>query len=177
MYCAKAILGYIERCLTFLFENFDGKFPFWVSPKQIWICTINKDVEHYAEKWYLMLKYKGFQVFLGKKSSATLLKRVRNSKIAQIKFIGVNGKEEVEGNTIDITNREEERIGKFSMNKLIEYFQSLESKPSKVELDLLSKVSEGVKMKDLDVNEALLKYNLYLYGDECSERDKNYIKY
>ena len=58
------------------------------------------------------------------------------------------------------------------MNKLIEYFQSLEPKPSKVELDLLSKVAEGVKMEDLDANEALLKYNLYLHGDECSEDDK-----
>ena len=167
----RAILGSVERCSAILIEHFGGKFPFWLSPKQICICTINKDVEDYAEKWYLMLKYKGYQVFLDK-SSATLQKKVRNSQIAQFNFTGVIGKEEVEGNTIDIRNREGERIGKFTMNKLIEYFQSLEPKPSKVELDLLSKVAEGIKIEDLDANEALLKYNLYLHGDECSEDDK-----
>ena len=58
------------------------------------------------------------------------------------------------------------------MNKLIEFFQSLEPKPSKVELDLLAKVAKGVKMEDLDSNEAKLKFNLYLNGDECTEDDK-----
>ena len=37
---------------------------------------------------------------------------------------------------------------------------------------MLEKVCKGVKFEDLDVNEAKLKYNLYLNGDECSEDDK-----
>ena len=44
------------------------------------------------------------------------------------------------------------------MNKLIEFFQSLEPKPSKVELDLLEKVCKNVKFEDLDSNEAKLKF-------------------
>ena len=58
------------------------------------------------------------------------------------------------------------------MNKLIEFFLSLEPKPSKVELDLMQKVLKGAKMEDLDINEQKLKFNLYLNGDECSEDDK-----
>ena len=58
------------------------------------------------------------------------------------------------------------------MNKLIEFFVSLEPKPSKVELDLMQKVLKDTKMEDLDNNEQKLKYNLYLNGDECSEDDK-----
>ena len=167
----RAILGSVERCSAILIEHYGGKFPFWLSPKQICICTINNKVEDYAEKWYLMLKYKGYQVFLDK-SSATLQKKVRNSQVAQFNYIGVIGQEEADGNTIDIRTREGERIGKYTMNKLIEFFQSLEPKPSNVELDLLAKVSKGVKMEDLDTNEAKLKFNLYLNGDECTEDDK-----
>ena len=118
-----------------------------------------------------MLKYKGYQVFFDK-SSSTLQKKVRNAQISQYNYIGVIGQEEANGNTIDIRTREGERIGKYTMSKLIEFFQSLEPKQSKAELDLLEKVCKGVKMEDLDSNEAKLKFNLYLNGDECSEDDK-----
>ena len=81
-----------------------------------------------------MLKYKGYQVFIDK-SSATLQKKIRNAQIAQYNYIGVIGQEEADGNTIDIRTREGERIGKYTMNKLIEFFQTLEPKQSKVELN------------------------------------------
>ena len=167
----RAILGSVERCSAILIEHYAGKFPFWLSPRQVCICTINNKVEEYAEKWYLMLKYKGYQVYFDK-SAATLQKKVRNAQIAQYNYIGVIGQEEVNNNTIKIRSREGEIIGDYTMNKLIEFFVSLEPKPSKVELDLMQKVLKDTKMEDLDNNEQKLKYNLYLNGDECSEDDK-----
>ena len=118
-----------------------------------------------------MLKYKGYQVYLDK-SSATLQKKIRNAQLAQYNYIGVIGQEEVNGNTIKIRSREGEIIGDYTMNKLLEFFISLEPKPSKVETDLLQKVLKDTKMEDLDSNEQKLKFNLYLNGDECSEDDK-----
>ena len=88
----RAILGSVERCSAILIEHYGGKFPFWLSPRQICICTINNKVEDYAEKWYLMLKYKGYQVFFDK-SSATLQKKVRNAQLAQYNYIGIIGQE------------------------------------------------------------------------------------
>ena len=84
--------------------------------------------------------------------------KIRNAQVSQYNYIGVIGQEEADGNIIDIRTREGERIGKYNMNKLIEFFQSLEPKPSKVEIDLLEKVSKGVKFEDLDSNEAKLKF-------------------
>jgi threonyl-tRNA synthetase len=167
----RAILGSVERCSAILIEHFAGKFPFWLSPRQLCICTINNKVEEYAEKWYLMLKYKGYQVYLDK-SAATLQKKVRNAQIAQYNYIGVIGQEEVNGNTIKIRTREGEIIGDYTMNKLLEFFKSLEPKESKVELELMQKVLKDVKLEDLNNNEEKLKFNLYLNGDECSEDDK-----
>ena len=167
----RAILGSVERVSAILIEHFAGKFPFWLSPKQICICTVSKKFDDFAEQWYLQLKYKGYQVFWDN-SSNTLQKKVRNAQLAQYNYIGVVGQEEVDGNCIDIRSREGERIGKYTFNKLIEFFVSLEPKKSKVELDLLEKISKSIKIDDLDANESKLKYNLYINGDECTEDDK-----
>ena len=168
----RAILGSVERCSAILIEHYEGKFPFWLSPRQLCICTINNKVEDYAEKWYLMLKYKGYQVSLDK-SSTTLQKKVRNAQLAQFNYIGVIGQEEADGNSIDIRTREGERIGKYNMNQLFTYFESLEPKKSKVELDLLEKVFKNNEEAELDSYEDKLKFNLFLKGDECTDDDKN----
>ena len=168
----RAILGSVERCSAILIEHFEGKFPFWLSPRQLCICTVNNKVEEYAEKWYLMLKYKGYQVNCDR-SSTTLQKKVRNAQLSQFNYIGVIGQEEADGNTIDIRTREGERIGKYNMNQLLSFFESLEPKKSKVEIELLEKVYKNNKMAEFDSYEEKLKFNLFLNGDECTDDDKN----
>jgi threonyl-tRNA synthetase len=48
----RAILGSLERFMALLIEHYDGKYPFWLSPRQVMICTIKDDAEMmaYAEK-------------------------------------------------------------------------------------------------------------------------------
>ena len=167
----RAILGSVERCSAILIEHYEGKFPFWLSPRQLCICTVNNKVEDYAEKWYLMLKYKGYQIFWDR-TSTTLQKKIRNAQLLQYNYIGVIGQEEVENYSIDIRTREGERIGKKSMNQLITFFESFEPKKSKAELDLLQKVYENKKTADLNAQEEKLKFNLYLNGDECTKDDE-----
>lgn len=166
----RAIFFSIERFTAILIEHFGGKLPFWLSPRQICICTVNNKVQDYAEKWYLMLNYRGYQVFLDK-SSNTLQKKIRNAQINEYKYIGVIGKEEVEGNSIDIRSCEGQRIGKYTLNKLINFFQSLEPRKSKEEINLLEKIYNNIKLNELEYNEEKLKLNLYLNGDECSNED------
>jgi len=167
----RAILGSVERCSAILIEHYEGKFPFWLSPRQLCICTVNNKVEDYAEKWYLMLKYKGYQVSWDR-SSTTLQKKIRNAQLMQFNYIGVIGQEEVDSNSIDIRTREGERIGKKTLNELVIFFESLEPKKSKAELDLLEKVYENKKFAEFEAQEEKLKFNLYLNGDECSKDDE-----
>ncbi|EHK40261.1 hypothetical protein TRIATDRAFT_132317 [Trichoderma atroviride IMI 206040] len=37
----RAVLGSVERLLALLIENYDGKWPFWLNPKQAVILTVN----------------------------------------------------------------------------------------------------------------------------------------
>lgn len=52
----KAILGSIERFFALLIEGCQGKWPFWLSPKQIKVIPVNERAIDYAEKVYLRLK-------------------------------------------------------------------------------------------------------------------------
>ncbi|HIC42403.1 MAG TPA: threonine--tRNA ligase, partial [Pelagibacterales bacterium] len=38
----RAIFGSLERFLGILIEHYNGKFPFWLAPTQVTICTITE---------------------------------------------------------------------------------------------------------------------------------------
>lgn len=37
----RAVLGSVERLMALLIEHFDGKWPFWLNPRQVLILTVN----------------------------------------------------------------------------------------------------------------------------------------
>ncbi|KAH9906344.1 threonyl-tRNA synthetase-like protein [Xylariomycetidae sp. FL2044] len=37
----RAVLGSVERLMALLIEHYDGKWPFWLNPKQVMILTVN----------------------------------------------------------------------------------------------------------------------------------------
>lgn len=41
----RAIFGSLERFFALLSEHYDGKWPFWLSPRQAMIITVNQDAE------------------------------------------------------------------------------------------------------------------------------------
>lgn len=45
----RAILGSLERCIAILIEHYGGKWPFWLSPRQIAIIPVSQKFEDYAE--------------------------------------------------------------------------------------------------------------------------------
>ena len=167
----RAILGSVERCMAILIEHYAGKWPFWLSPRQVCIATVSDKVNDWAEKVELELKLNGYLVNFDR-SAATLQKKVRNAQLDQYNFIAVIGQEEVAGKCVDIRTREGERIGKYTLDKLIEYFKSLEPKPSKRAQAMLEKIQGDVKSDSLEEFEKKLKYNLYLTGDELKDEDK-----
>jgi len=44
----RAILGSVERFIAMLTEHTAGKWPFWLSPRQVAICPITDDTAGYA---------------------------------------------------------------------------------------------------------------------------------
>jgi threonyl-tRNA synthetase len=86
----RAILGSVERFTAILIEHLAGKWPFFLSPKQVIICPISEKFADYCESVYLYLHKKGYQVELDC-SNLTLNKKIRNHQLEQWNFILVAG--------------------------------------------------------------------------------------
>lgn len=46
----RAILGSVERMFAILCEHYAGKWPFWLSPRQIMICPLSEKVINYGKQ-------------------------------------------------------------------------------------------------------------------------------
>ena len=44
----RAILGSMERWLGILIEQYSGRFPLWLTPVQVFVCTITEKADEYA---------------------------------------------------------------------------------------------------------------------------------
>lgn len=60
----RAILGSVERFMAILIEHLAGKWPFFLSPRQVIVCPISQAAHEYAESVYLYLHKLGYQVEL-----------------------------------------------------------------------------------------------------------------
>jgi threonyl-tRNA synthetase len=56
----RAILGSVERFMAILIEHLAGKWPFFLSPKQVIICPISEKFTEYCESVYLYLHKMGY---------------------------------------------------------------------------------------------------------------------
>ena len=82
----RAILGSVERMIAILTENFAGKWPFWLSPRQIMIVPVSDKVYNYSQDVVRkQLHDAGFYVDVDV-SADTLNKKIRNAELAQLQF-------------------------------------------------------------------------------------------
>ena len=82
----RAILGSLERFIAIITEHFAGKWPFWLSPRQVLVIPVTGVINGYAQKVADELSALGIytDVDLG---PDTLNKKIRNGEIAQYNFL------------------------------------------------------------------------------------------
>ncbi|KAJ7653316.1 hypothetical protein DFH06DRAFT_1093659 [Mycena polygramma] len=101
----RAILGSLERFIAIITEHFAGKWPFWLSPRQIVVISVAVPYKEYASQVCERLKSVG--LFADVDNGAdTLPKKVRNGEIAQYNFILVVGEEEMNKQSVNVRNRD-----------------------------------------------------------------------
>ncbi|GAA5852729.1 hypothetical protein JCM8547_002606 [Rhodosporidiobolus lusitaniae] len=102
----RAILGSVERFTAILTEHFAGKWPFWLSPRQVVVIPVAAPHKEYAKEVQQKLWDAGLYADADL-SDATLPKKVRNGEIAQYNFIFVVGSEEAESRSVNVRNRDD----------------------------------------------------------------------
>ena len=57
----RAVLGSFERFIGIFIENYAGKLPFWLAPKQVVVASIVSEVNDYADEIVSLLKKQGIR--------------------------------------------------------------------------------------------------------------------
>ena len=109
----RAIFGSMERFMAILIEHLGGRWPLWLSPRQVKICPVLSKHHSYVKDLEQRLHDNGWEVEIDL-SEVSLNKKVRNAQIKQFNYILVVGDDEMEAETVDIRTREGERLGKIT---------------------------------------------------------------
>ena len=82
----RAIVGSFERFIAILCEHFAGKWPFWISPRQILVIPVMKGAEDYVKEIQAIFHKARMYVDVDL-SGNTLQKKIRSGQLAQYNFI------------------------------------------------------------------------------------------
>jgi threonyl-tRNA synthetase len=102
----RAVFGSVERMLAILMEHYAGKWPFWLSPRQIIIIPVSETNDSYAKRVCQIFHEHGFFVEVDS-STNPLNKKIRNAEISQINYIFVVGLEEEKYNSVNVRMRDQ----------------------------------------------------------------------
>ncbi|MCI4662221.1 MAG: threonine--tRNA ligase [Neomegalonema sp.] len=97
----RAILGSFERFLGILIENYAGRFPLWLAPRQVVVATIVSDADAYAGEIVEMLRAKGIRAEIDARNEKINYK-VREHSDGKVPVIIALGRKEVEERTVSV---------------------------------------------------------------------------
>ena len=97
----RAILGSLERFIAILIENYAGKFPLWLAPRQVVVATIVSDANDYAVEVTNALKAAGIRAEADIRNEKINYK-VREHSLGKVPYLLVVGKREAEERTVAV---------------------------------------------------------------------------
>ena len=95
----RAILGSFERFIGILIENYAGRFPLWLAPRQAVVATITSDADGYAGEVLAALRAAGLRAEADLRNEKINYK-VREHSVAHVPAILAVGRQEVENGTV-----------------------------------------------------------------------------
>ncbi|XP_059157056.1 threonine--tRNA ligase 1, cytoplasmic-like isoform X1 [Physella acuta] len=126
----RAILGSVERMIAILCENFGGKWPFWLSPRQSIVITVAPAFDDYAQEVMKKIHDAGFICEHDLDQGTTMNKKIRNAQLSQYNFIFVVGEKELANKTANVRTRDNKIHGEHSIDHIIARFQEFKKNKS-----------------------------------------------
>ena len=97
----RAILGSFERFIGILIENYSGKLPFWLAPRQVVVASIVSDAESYVTEVVEELTKAGLRAEADIRNEKINYK-VREHSVGKVPLILAVGLREVEERTVTV---------------------------------------------------------------------------
>ena len=97
----RAILGSMERWFGILIEQYAGKWPLWLAPNQIVICTITQDADKYSDEIEMKAEKLGLRVLVDKRNEKIGYK-IREHSENKVPILFIIGNQEIEKKEVSI---------------------------------------------------------------------------
>ncbi|NEY91619.1 threonine--tRNA ligase [Tabrizicola oligotrophica] len=117
----RAILGSFERFIGILIENYAGKFPFWLAPRQVVVASIVSDADGYVYEVVNALKKAGVRAEADTRNEKINYK-VREHSVGKVPVILAIGMKEVEERTVSVRRLGETRTETISFDQAVAAF-------------------------------------------------------
>ena len=137
----RAILGSVERMIAILTENFGGKFPFWLSPRQICVVPVSSESFEYAESVRQQCHDAGFFADADL-TDKQLGKKIREAQMSRYNFILVVGKDEAASHTVNVRMRDDDKQEICTVSEFIERCSILKTE-RRLHSSLVEKTAEN----------------------------------
>eukprot|EP00467_Chlorarachnion_reptans_P012032 CAMPEP_0114517586 /NCGR_PEP_ID=MMETSP0109-20121206/17975_1 /TAXON_ID=29199 /ORGANISM="Chlorarachnion reptans, Strain CCCM449" /LENGTH=691 /DNA_ID=CAMNT_0001698121 /DNA_START=100 /DNA_END=2175 /DNA_ORIENTATION=- len=115
----RAILGSVERMFAVLCEQWGGKWPLWLSPRQVCLVPVAPGYTEYAETVAKQLYDAGYHVDVDK-SSHQFKKKIREAAVAHYNYILVVGEKEKENKSANVRTRDNKVHGEMKIDDFID---------------------------------------------------------
>ena len=113
----RAIFGSFERFIGIMLQHFNGALPFWLSPVQMKILTINEKLEGYAKEIEKTLKEKNIRVEIDSRNES-IGKKIREGEMQKIPYLLVVGEKEEKENKVAVRERGKGDAGTMTIEEL-----------------------------------------------------------
>lgn len=97
----RACLGSFERFIGMLIENFAGKMPLWLAPRQVVVASITSEADDYVEEVAAKLIEAGIRAECDTRNEKINYK-VREHSLGKVPYIFAIGAKEVETRTVSV---------------------------------------------------------------------------
>ena len=118
----RAILGSLDRFMSFLIEETKGAFPTWLAPVQVKILPIGEAQKEYSCKVYNQLMALGIRVEIDE-SEEKIGYKIRKAQLEKIPYMLIIGAKEQEENTVAVRSRKQADMGQMKVEEFIQKLQ------------------------------------------------------
>ncbi len=117
----RAVLGSFERFIGILLENYSGKLPFWLAPRQVVVASIVSDADPFVNEVVAALTKAGVRAEADTRNEKINYK-VREHSVGKVPVILAIGMQEVEAKTVSVRRLGENRTETITLESAIATF-------------------------------------------------------
>ena len=114
----RACLGSFERFIGILIENWEGKLPFWLAPRQVVVASIVSEADDYVQEVVAALTAQGVRAEADIRNEKINYK-VREHSVGKVPVILAIGRKEVEDRTVTLRRLGEKQTSVVTLDEVV----------------------------------------------------------